>query len=965
MKRTIITVILALLMCGSVLAQMPAHNDTKGSDLTARVPVDKKVIIGHLDNGFTYYIRDNRKPEDRIRFCLVSNAGSILERDDQQGLAHFCEHMAFNGIKGYPHNTMVKKLQEHGIEFGRGINAQTGFDETVYYVDLPASDSEMVAMGIDILDGWAGNILFDQAEIESERGVIHEEWRGDIGHGDRMRKKTLPVILKGSLYADRLPIGKEEVIMNFGRQSIVDFFNDWYRPDLQAIVIVGDLQGYEYGGKKGAKAMEQRVREVFGSHAKAVNPKPRPVFTIPSNNEPLIAIATDKEATSTAMAVTWKQPKAKTGTVGDYRESIVRSLVMMMVNDRLTEICEKSTAPMIYAYMEYNGLVGEVAREVDDVTISCLPKENRIDDAVTAMLTETRRMARHGFLSTELERQKEALLSSYAKSAKEENKTESDALAGEYTRNYLTGEVIPGIRQEWRYAKEFMPGITLEECNAMAASWITDSNIVFYLTAPDRDGYRIPDEAEVRRLIADSRISEPQPWVDTYEDKPLFSDEVAEASPTVVLRNEAVGYTEYRCPNGVRFVVKGTDLAADQILIGSQSFGGTSLYSDEECFLATMTADLVDACGLGEFTNNQLSKKLKGKNLWLSPYISGQEQGFMGYCSPQDLETTLQVVNLYYSAPRADKDIFDRTTEMLRTRVKTASDNPQMELSKTFHRTRYPDDRRTVIVPTEEQIASLQPESALKVFRERFHDASGQVFFFVGNVGDDDIALIARYLNHLPADGSQRDERYIDRSPRFAKGVVHAEAVKGIERQGMLCLHGEMNLPLGELTAERQIAVEALGAAIEITTLEIIREKNGDAYSPSAGIYSGLLPAPQVTWQFIIGCDPDKTAKIEKDCIKILKQYIKHGPDEKTLAKVKEQMIVNHGTQVQGNGFWLNHLMAAYSTGESIDYLARYDEIVRSLTAKQLRDLAKRYINLKNYAAVALRPEDTSNATAN
>ena len=258
MKKTFWILLLTVLFSGAAFAQLGGDKPAKKSDLTEKVPLDKKIRYGKLDNGFTYYIRNNKKPEKMIQFRLVSNAGSIMERDDQQGLAHFCEHMAFNGIKGYPHNTMIQKLQEHGVEFGRDINAYTSFDQTVYYVNMPADDPEMVKMGIEILDGWAGNILFDQQEIESERGVIHEEWRGGVGHGDRLRKKTWPIMLKGSLYADRLPIGKEEVIMNFERQSIVDFFNDWYRPDLQAIVIVGDLDGFEYAGMKGDKAMEQR-----------------------------------------------------------------------------------------------------------------------------------------------------------------------------------------------------------------------------------------------------------------------------------------------------------------------------------------------------------------------------------------------------------------------------------------------------------------------------------------------------------------------------------------------------------------------------------------------------------------------------------------------------------------------------------------------------------------------------------
>ncbi len=957
--KKIASFLLAFLLCASAFAQLGNTKAERGSDLSAPVPVDKKVIVGHLDNGFTYFIRDNRKPEDRIQFRLVSNAGSILERDDQQGLAHFCEHMAFNGIKGYPHNTMIKKLQEHGIEFGRGINAYTSFDETVYYVDVPASDPEMVKMGIEILDGWAGNILFDQQEIESERGVIHEEWRGGVGHGDRLRKKTFPIVFQGSLYADRLPIGKEEVIMNFKRQAIVDFFNDWYRPDLQAIVVVGDLQNFQYGGLKGAKAMEQRVRDVFSQHPKAVNPKPRPVFTLQGNTEPLVAIATDKEATAASMKLIWKHPKAHVGTVADFRQSLIASLVTGMVNERLSDLAEKPSAPFMGASARRNGYIAQYVRQADDFTLNCAPKENRIDEAAALLLSEMRRLDQHGFLLSELERQKESLLAFFTRSAKEADKTQSNSLADEITRHFLEGEVIPGIRQEWRYAKEFIPQISLDECNSTIASWITDDNFVFYLTAPQRDDYRVPSEATVRRIIADSKKVHTDPWVDTFQDKPLFTDVVPAVTPRLVKDNTAIGYQEYACPNGVRFVVMKTDHQADQIVFGSQAFGGSSLYPDNDYFLAANTGDLIGASGIADLSANQLSKKLKGKSLSVSPYIDETTQGFGGFSAPADLETALQLINLYYSAPRTDTDLFARTVEQLRSQIKLVADNPQVAFAQTYYRSIYPNDKRMAVIPSEEQISTLLPDSALSIYRDRFHDASGQVFFFVGNLSDADIALIARYLNHLPADGSQRNEQFVNRSATFAKGVVHAEAVKGIEKQGILQLYGELNVdPKLLASPQTLLAFQALSNALEITLLEEVREKNGDAYSPAVSLWCDRTPTAQVCWKFAIGCDPDKIAKIEKDCIAILRQYQKQGPDEQTLAKVKEQMIVNHGTSVQNNYYWLSSLMDSYALSEDLDYLAHYDDLVRSLSAKQLQQLAKKYINLKNYVAVSLRPEN-------
>ena len=968
MKKTFWIMLMALLVSGTAFAQLDlgGKGKEKKSDLTAKVPLDKKIRYGKLDNGFTYYVRNNKKPEKMIQFRLVSNAGSIMERDDQQGLAHFCEHMAFNGIKGYPHNTMIQKLQEHGVEFGRDINAYTSFDQTVYYVNIPADDPEMVKMGIEILDGWAGNILFDQKEIESERGVIHEEWRGGVGHGDRIRKKTWPIMLKGSLYAERLPIGKEEVIMNFQRQSIVDFFNDWYRPDLQAIVIVGDLDGFEYAGMKGDKAMEQKVKDVFSSHQFLGKEKlPRLSYQIPDNKDPLIAIATDKEATSTQFEIFWKHKKGVNGTVGAYRSMLVRSLIGMMINERFRDLSEKATAPMMYASGGYGGFLG---REIDVFEVGAAPKENRIEETARLLLQVVKQIDDHGFLQAELDRQKEDLLSTYTKLAKEENKTQSNSLADEYTNHYLDNDPCPGIRQEWKYAKEFIPEITLEECNALVKTWITDENIVCVITAPEKDGLKVPTEKEVLDIIKSIRTMKTEPWVDNFKDEPLFSETVTEVTPIQTASNSTLGYTEYTCPNGVKFVVKKTELKADEILISSYSFGGTSLYGDADFYQADNAAEFVDAGGIANFSATQLSKKLKGMNLSISPSIGSLTQGFSGNCSPKDLETTLQLINLYYTAPRKDREAYDREIENTIQQIKFVRENPQVAFLEKFIKTAYPDSKRIVQVPTEEQVRSLDLDRMFEIYKERFSFANNQIFFFVGNVSDTNIALIAKYLNHLPTLPAVMKDNLIDRTQKFAKGIVHAEAVKGIEKQGMLLMMGQKEVPNEELDAKTRMAIQQLGECLSITVTEIIREKNGDAYSPSgtAGASRSISSDKgSVYWQYYIGLDPEKAKKVEKDCIKILKDYMKKGCDQKTLNKVQEQMIVQHDKSVQNNSWWLSNIRNSYMTGEDSEWqVNEYNKMVKSITLDDIKAAAAKYFDLNNYVVVTLRPEDGAVGTA-
>ncbi len=750
--------------------------------------------------------------------------------------------------------------------------------------------------------------------------------------------------------------------MNFERQSIVDFFNDWYRPDLQAIVIVGDMDNYEYAGKKGAIAMEQKVKDVFSSHQFLGKEKlPRLSYQIPDNKEPLICIATDKEATSTSLALYWKHKKSPNGTIGAYRQGIVRSLISMMINERFSELCQKPTAPMMYAGGGYSGFLG---REIDVFAVSASPKENRINETAELLLKVMKQIDDHGFLQAELDRQKEDLLSTYTKLAKEENKTQTNSLADEYTDHYLENSPCPGIRQEWKYAKEFMPEITLEECNAMVKTWITDENLIFYLTAPEKEGFKVTTEKEALNIIANSKNVVTEPWVDNFKDEPLFSEQLNEVTPKVTNSNKVLDYTEYTCPNGVRFIVKKTDYKADEIQISSFAFGGTSLYNDKDAYQAQNADGFIDAGGIANFSATQLSKKLKGMNLSISPYISDETQGFSGNCSPKDLETTLQLINLYYTAPRKDQEAYERNIENTVQQIKFVQDNPQVAFSLKYYQTAYPNDKRRVLIPTEEQVRSLDLEKMYTIYRERFNDASAQTFFFVGNISDDDIKLIAKYLNNLPVNGKQKNEKFINRNPEFAKGIQHAEAVKGIEKQGMLIVTGQMNVNANELDPQTRIALQEFGDALGITTLEIIREKNGDAYSPSASVSYELMPEGQVSWMFYIGCDPEKAQKIEKDCIKIMKQYMKKGCDKKTLSKVQEQMIVNRGKARQNNGFWMGQIQGSYMYNESRDYVEQYNEMVKNVTPKDIKALAKKYVNLDNYIVVTLRPEDGAVGTA-
>lgn len=929
-------------MCFAQLGNVGTKKEKK-SDLSAKVPIDKKVRMGKLDNGITYYLRSNKKPEGRIQFRLAVNAGSVMEDDDQQGLAHFCEHMAFNGTEYYPHNELISKLQEKGVQFGGHVNAWTSFDETVYYVNMP-NDDEMIEMGIKILDGWASKLLMDPKELDAERGVIREEWRGRLGAQDRMQKQYWPIMLQGSRYADRIPIGLESVIMNFQRPTIMRFYETWYRPDLQAVIIVGDFD---------VDKMESMVKDYFSDNKMPANPTPRPDYEVPGNKEPLVAIATDKEASYCVIEMMWKHEKAPQGTVGDYRQMLVRSLATAMIDARFDDLAEKGSAPFLSAGGGYGGFIG---KHTDAFSLSAQPKDNRIEEATAMLLKEMKRVDEYGFLQTELDRAKESMLERYRKMAKELNKTQSNSFAQEYTNHFLEGEVIPGIRQEDAYAREFVPEITLDEVNAVVKDWITDENFIFLLLAPEKEGYNIPTKDAILKIVADNKNVTTEPWVDDFKEEDLFTREVKDCVPVVLSENAVMGYTEYVLPNGIRFVVKKTNYKDDEIQINSFSRGGTSLYADNEAYMAGNVDDLVEDAGVANFSNSQLTKKLKGKSVNISPNIGGTTQGFSGSCSPKDLETAMQLIDLYFEAPRKDKEVFDRNIEAMRTQARMMEANPQAKFMKDYYGMAYNHSPRLVILPTEKDIDGIDYERVYQIYNERFTDATDQIFFFVGNVSDENIATIAKYLNLLPTNGKQKGEKAIDRQTDLAKGVNHSMTYAGTDKQGMVIVAGETKGFDGNFVD--RVAINLLSAALQIRTTEVIREKMGETYSPYATVNCGLEFGGEVTWMFYLQCAPENCASVERAAIDLIKECIKKGCSEEILKKAKLQLIKQRETSAQENSFWMNQIYGAYYFNENRDALITdYEAIVNSINVGDIKRLARQYFDLKHYSVGTLKPE--------
>ncbi|HNW98446.1 MAG TPA: insulinase family protein [Bacteroidales bacterium] len=935
---------LNLLLCTAIFSFLFCFSyGQKGNvNLNDSLKVDPNVVIGKLDNGITYYIRKNAKPEKRVELRLAVNAGSIMENESQKGLAHFTEHMCFNGTKNFPHNELVDFLQKTGVKFGADINAYTSFDETVYMLQVPTDNKELIEKGMQVIEDWAHQVTFDGKEIDKERGVITEEWRLGLGADDRMRKKYFPVIFKDSRYAERLPIGDINVIKNFAHDTIRKFYSDWYRPDLQAVAVVGDID---------VKEMEAMIKQHFGSIPKPVNPRQRTIFDIPDNKEPLISIVTDKEATSSAVMLFYKHDSKENVTVGDYKQYLTATLYTEMLNARLNEITLKADAPFIMAQTDYGSFL---ARTKDAYELFAVSKENQIEKSLQTLLIENQRVKQFGFTETEMERIKDQLLSDYEKAAKEFDKTESGRLVGEYVSNFLSKDPIPGAQAEFKLVKKLLPEIKLEDVNALASKWITDNNMIIVATAPEKEGITVPTEKQLLNVIAESKKAVVTAYVDKFKAEPLVKDELKGTNVTSKKENKELGYTELTFGNGVTAIIKKTDFKNDEILVKAYSTGGTSLYSDNDYASAYFASSIIDQCGIGNFSNTELEKKLKGKDISLSPYIDDIKQGLSGKCGPKDFETLLQLTYLYCKAPRKDTAEYNAFMSKMKTQLKFLGSNPIYAFYDTLFKAATSNSPRVIVIPKEKQLNQVDLDLAYKIYSERFANANNMKFFIVGNIDVDSITpMLEKYLGGLP--GTGKEEVWQNKNPKFPVGVTDFVINKGTEQKSMV---GIMQNEKFDWNDKNRICLAMIKEIMSIKLIEVIREKMSGVYSPQIQLSADQYPESEYSLMIMFGCSPSSADKLTKAVFKIMKSIRDKGPEEIDLSKTKETLIRGREVDVKTNKFWLDRLESYYFNKDDAELITDYTNKVNAITLKDIQECFSKYFPKDNYVRVVLKPEE-------
>ena len=910
-------------------------------DLTYPIPVDPDVRIGKLDNGLTYYIRRNKKPENRVELRLAVNAGSILESDDQQGLAHFMEHMNFNGTKTFPKNELIDFLQKTGVKFGADINAYTGFDETVYMLQLPTDDSTLVEKGIQVLEDWGHNALLDSTEIDKERGVVIEEWRLGLGAQDRMMKKFFPIIFKDSKYAIRVPIGKIDILEHFNHSLLKDFYKSWYRPDLMAVIVVGDID---------PKRIEARIKAHFSGIKNPTPEKPRSVYDLPDNKAPLIAITTDKEATNNTIMMFYKHPVKVEKNLGDFREKILAELYTSMLNNRFGEIAQQPESPYIFANAEYGRFL---ARSKDSYIIYAQSKENQIDKSLAAMLDENERVKRFGFTATEFERQKEDMLSNYEKAAKEADKTESMQFTNEYAANFLTGDPIPGAQKEFKFVTKLLPGIKLDEINALAKQFMTDDNMALVVMAPEKASVKVPTETEIMAVIKQSKTADLKAYVDKFRAEPLVKENLKGGKIIDRKENKELGYTELKLSNGIVVALKPTNFKNDEVLFTGYSLGGNSLYPDNLFMSAKYATEVIDMSGAGNFDNVELEKKLKGKNLEIHPYIDDTKEGIKGNSTPKDLETFMQLVYLYFKGPRKDTTAFKAFMSQMENQMKFMKSNPIMNFYDTLFKTVYPGYKRLVIFPSESQLNDVNLDQLYKIYTDRFADAGDFKFIIVGNFNIDSISpMIEKYLGSLP--NLNRKETWKDVAPKIPAGITDISFNKGTDPQSMV---GIVTSDYFEWNPKNLLMLSMIKEIVSIKLIEVIREQMSGVYSPQVMLQPEHFPKSHFNFVVLFGCSPLMPDTLTRAVMAEIKKIRDNGPTDTDLKKAQESLIRARETDLEKNEFWLGKIESVYYDNTDPASILSFKDRVNAITIEDLKNAASKYIDPKHYVRVVLVPE--------
>lgn len=915
--------------------KLSVHKAGPNEDL----PLDPAVRTGKLANGFTYYIRHNEEPKNRVVIYLANKVGSVLEDEDQRGLAHFMEHMNFNGTAHFPHNELVNYLQKSGIRFGADLNAYTNFDETVYQLPLPSDKPGLVDTGLKIMRDWAQNATLDPGEIDKERGVVLEEKRLGKGTGERMQRQYWPVLFNNSRYAVRMPIGEDTVLNSFKRPMIARFYNDWYRPDLQALIVVGDID---------VNAMEQEIKRMFADLKNPSHEKARIKYQVPLDGKNRFVAVTDKEMTVTAADIIFKHPEQPLKTEADYRKYLVKNLYNQSLAKRIGQLSRQATPPFIQGGSSIGGFIGGLS--MFDVSVVAKPGE--LENGVKAVWREIERVKQFGFTQGELDRSKAAYLNNVESQWKEKAKTNSESFVREYQNYFLKDIAAPGIEKELELVKTFLPAITLADVNALSVANITGHDRTILVLAPDKEKEVLPSEITFTNWINSVQAEKLTPYLDDISNKPLLVQQPVPGKIVEEQKDSATGTCRYLLSNHIRVILKPTDFKNDEIIFTGIKPGGTSWATDAAYESAALSADLVNSSGAGNYNETELENYLADKQTNVIPFIQPASEGVNGNTTPENLENALALTYAYITEPRKDKEIFDGMVMKSIAGLANRSSDPNSLFSDSVKAILYNKNARKT-GPGIEKIKQLNLDTAFSFYEKRFRNVNGMTFVFVGAIDTTAIKpLLEKYLGGLPSHENTEDAK--DLGIHIRDGIVNKNIYKGTEpRSTVLLLYSG----LMEYNPQNVVRLDALKETLEIRLLERLREEESGVYSP--GVFVNSSKYPQGRYSFVVqfGCAPqnaDKLIASVQDEIEKLKQ---NGPLPQNLEKWRVEDRNSLETALKTNGFWLRYLTGQVENKESISQISGYTEIRDKVSVADIQRAAITYLSGLNYIRLVLLPE--------
>jgi len=914
--------------------------------LSDPMPVDPEVTLGTLPNGLRYYVRANGKPARRAELRLVVKAGSVLEDEDQRGIAHFVEHMEFEGTTHFPGRSIGDFLGSLGLSIGPDANAVTSYDDTQYTLRVPTDQPGVLDKALLVLQDWAHGATFDQRGIDQERGIVLSEWRMHLGAGERTEDKIRRAQLAGSRYADRPPIGDPDVIAHVTREQLVRFYRDWYRPDLMAVIVVGDID---------RDAVVQMIKAHFSSLTPPFPERERPVYDVPDHPGTRYTIVTDKETTRTVVQLTDLRPARNQGSVGGYRDIMLDQLFGDMLGSRLDERSQEANPPFLDAAAG-RGLF-PAPRTKDEAILQALVADTGVPRGLEALVTELERVARFGFTATELARAKQSMMRDYERTVNESPDRESSSRADEYTRNFLQNEALPTIWQELAFHRRFLPEITLQDVNALANDWFPKDNRLVIVSAPDAAGVVLPDEAQLAAAVKTAEAKTIHPYVDAEAGQKLM--DATPAPGTIVkttLRPEA-GITEWTLSNGARVVLLPTKLKEDQILFRAFAPGGTSLATDDDFIPARVADAIIAAGGVSRFNAVALDKILAGKALAVSPFIDELDEGMQGGSTPQDLETMFQLLYLRFTAPRADPVAFDAMVAQAKGLLANQLASPDVVFNQAIDAILSQNSpRRQPETPA--TVAQWDLGKSLAFYKARFADAGNFTFVFVGSFTPEMIKpLVETYLASLPSTSTHETWRDLGIVP--PSGVVERPVQKGIAPKSEVAI--VFNGPF-QYDDEHRLALRTMTLILQSRLLEAIRQDLGGTYSITATPMTAKYPTPRYQVRIDWTCDPARTSALVRRVFDEIAQLktAQYSPGQ--MALIREGLLRDYEKSSQDNRYLLNRVALRYEDGDGADVGAvmKLPDRIAALASDDIQQAALKYLDLKNYVQVTLMPEAKS-----